>query len=85
LVNTRVDHVRFHRAPNVVKDYPFRVILALGYVGFLAGREKGVMHKIALSCPRRENLASRRGPFGRFYSGKEAPKPHWAEIAMDAA
>jgi hypothetical protein len=34
---------------------------------------------------RRENLASRRGPFGRFYSGKEAPKPRWAEIAMDAA
>jgi hypothetical protein len=41
--------------------------------------------KFALSCPRRENLASERGPFGGFYSGKEGPKPRWAEIAMDAA
>jgi len=22
-------------------------------------------------------LSARRGPFGRFYSGKEAPKPRW--------
>jgi len=41
--------------------------------------------RVALSCHRREDLASRRGLFGRFYSGKEAPKPRWAEIAMDAA
>lgn len=33
--------------------------------------------KVTLSCPRRENMASRRRPFGRFYSGKEAPKPRW--------
>ena len=30
--------------------------------------------KFVLFFPLREEVASRRGPFGRFYSGKEAPK-----------
>jgi hypothetical protein len=33
--------------------------------------------EIVLSCPLRNNLASRRGSFGRFYSAQEAPKPRW--------
>ena len=33
--------------------------------------------KLMLPCLLRENLASRRGPSGRFYSAKEAPKPRW--------
>jgi hypothetical protein len=30
-----------------------------------------------LFCYLREELVSRRGPVGRFYSGKEAPKSLW--------
>jgi hypothetical protein len=30
-----------------------------------------------LFCHQWEELASTRGPFGRFYSGKEAGKPRW--------
>ena len=33
--------------------------------------------QFVLFCHLREELASRRGSFGRFYSAKEAPKPRW--------
>lgn len=40
-------------------------------------REITVALKLCYHAPRRENLASRRGPFGGFSPSKEAPKPRW--------
>jgi|GEM_PF-4156082 len=33
--------------------------------------------QFVLFCHLREELVSRKGPFGRFYPGKGAPKPDW--------